>query len=27
VQALDGKLEVTSPAGSGTHLHAEIPCA
>jgi signal transduction histidine kinase len=27
VQALDGRLEVTSPAGSGTHLHAEIPCA
>jgi signal transduction histidine kinase len=27
VQALDGKLEVTSSAGSGTHLHAEIPCA
>jgi signal transduction histidine kinase len=27
VQALDGTLEVSSPPGSGTHLHAEIPCA
>jgi signal transduction histidine kinase len=26
VQALDGKLEVRSVPGSGTHLHAEIPC-
>jgi signal transduction histidine kinase len=26
VQALDGTLEVSSPPGSGTHLHAEIPC-
>jgi signal transduction histidine kinase len=27
VQALDGTLEVRSPPGSGTRLHAEIPCA
>ena len=27
VQALDGTLEVSSPPGSGTRLHAEIPCA
>jgi signal transduction histidine kinase len=27
VQALDGRLELESPSGHGTHLHAEIPCA
>jgi signal transduction histidine kinase len=27
VQALDGTLRVASPAGGGTHIHAEIPCA
>jgi signal transduction histidine kinase len=27
VHALDGKLEVESPPGRGTRLHAEIPCA
>jgi signal transduction histidine kinase len=26
VHALDGRLALTSPRGSGTHLHAEIPC-
>jgi signal transduction histidine kinase len=26
VAALDGTLAVESPAGAGTHLHAEIPC-
>jgi signal transduction histidine kinase len=26
VQALDGTLTVTSPAGEGTHVHAEMPC-
>jgi signal transduction histidine kinase len=26
VQALDGRLELESPPGSGTRLHAEIPC-
>jgi len=26
VEALDGSLLVTSPAGAGTHLRAEIPC-
>jgi len=25
--ALDGRLEVDSPRGSGTRLRAEIPCA
>jgi signal transduction histidine kinase len=27
VQALDGELELESPPGRGTHVHAEIPCA
>jgi signal transduction histidine kinase len=27
VQALDGSLTVESPAGAGTQIHAEIPCA
>jgi signal transduction histidine kinase len=27
VHALDGRLELDSPPGRGTHLHAEIPCA
>jgi signal transduction histidine kinase len=27
VEALGGHLRVTSPAGDGTRLHAEIPCA
>ena len=27
VHALDGELELDSPSGRGTHLHAEIPCA
>lgn len=27
VEALSGHLQVTSAAGSGTHLHVEIPCA
>jgi signal transduction histidine kinase len=27
VQALDGTFRVESPAGHGTHVHAEIPCA
>jgi signal transduction histidine kinase len=27
VHALDGELDVESPPGGGTHLHAEIPCA
>jgi signal transduction histidine kinase len=27
IQALDGELAIESPPGSGTHLHAEIPCA
>jgi signal transduction histidine kinase len=27
VAALDGTLSVDSPAGRGTRLHAEIPCA
>jgi signal transduction histidine kinase len=27
VHALDGELELASPAGRGTHVHAEIPCA
>jgi signal transduction histidine kinase len=27
VAALGGTLAVESPAGAGTHLHAEIPCA
>ena len=27
VEALDGKLEVVSPKGRGTHIRAEIPCA
>jgi signal transduction histidine kinase len=26
VQALDGELELESPPGRGTHVHAEIPC-
>jgi len=26
VHALDGRLELVSPPGSGTRLHAEIPC-
>jgi len=26
VQALDGRFELSSPPGQGTHLHAEIPC-
>jgi signal transduction histidine kinase len=26
VEALDGTLTVTSPAGRGTHVHAEMPC-
>ena len=26
VAALGGSLEVTSPAGAGTHVHAELPC-
>jgi len=26
VEALDGTLTVTSPAGEGTHVHAELPC-
>jgi signal transduction histidine kinase len=26
VAALDGTLALESPAGGGTHLHAEIPC-
>ena len=26
VEALDGSLLVSSPAGGGTHLRAEIPC-
>ena len=27
VAAIDGRLDVTSPAGEGTVLRAEIPCA
>jgi glucose-6-phosphate-specific signal transduction histidine kinase len=27
VAALDGTLAVESPAGRGTRLHAEMPCA
>jgi signal transduction histidine kinase len=27
VEALHGSLFVKSPAGAGTHLRAEIPCA
>ena len=27
VEALDGRLRVWSPAGSGTRVRAEIPCA
>jgi signal transduction histidine kinase len=27
VQALDGTFALASPAGGGTHVHAEIPCA
>jgi signal transduction histidine kinase len=27
VQALDGTFRIESPAGGGTHIHAEIPCA
>jgi signal transduction histidine kinase len=27
VQALGGELELESPPGRGTHVHAEIPCA
>jgi signal transduction histidine kinase len=27
VAALGGSLSIESPAGAGTHLHAEIPCA
>ena len=27
VRALDGTLAIDSPAGRGTHLHAELPCA
>jgi signal transduction histidine kinase len=27
VHALDGTFRLASPAGSGTHIHAEIPCA
>jgi signal transduction histidine kinase len=27
VEALDGSLRVWSPAGAGTRIHAEIPCA
>ena len=26
VEALDGRLEVDSPAGGGTRLRAELPC-
>lgn len=26
VEALDGRLTLTSPAGGPTHLHAELPC-
>jgi signal transduction histidine kinase len=26
IHALDGRLELESPQGRGTHLHAEIPC-
>jgi signal transduction histidine kinase len=26
VEALDGRLEVQSPAGGGTRIVAEIPC-
>ena len=26
VHALDGELDLESPAGRGTHLHVEIPC-
>jgi signal transduction histidine kinase len=26
VHALDGELDVASPPGRGTHVHAEIPC-
>jgi signal transduction histidine kinase len=27
VEALDGRLRVVSPAGGGTRVRAEIPCA
>jgi signal transduction histidine kinase len=27
VHALDGRLEIDSPAGGGTRMHAELPCA
>ena len=27
VHALDGELELESRPGSGTHVHAEMPCA
>jgi hypothetical protein len=27
VEALDGRLYVTSPAGGGTIIRAELPCA
>jgi signal transduction histidine kinase len=26
IEALDGSLEVSSPPGGGTNVHAEIPC-
>jgi signal transduction histidine kinase len=26
VGALDGRIELHSPAGAGTHVHVEIPC-
>ncbi len=26
IEALDGTLALTSPAGGPTHLHAELPC-
>jgi signal transduction histidine kinase len=26
VEALDGALDVTSPVGEGTTIHAELPC-
>jgi signal transduction histidine kinase len=26
VSALDGRLELESPSGGGTRLHAELPC-
>jgi signal transduction histidine kinase len=27
VEALDGRLEIDSPAGAGTRIRADIPCA